>query len=143
MNSNPFIHVRSSKLGILPGEDDELVNEGMYGKAFAQYLQAALAQHGYETPLVVCEDWGWWVTIAGLPFPTGIGIYGVRIEDTDELDLCVTVLTPKGKKWMWGRFRFIDTTNEIDRLHQTIRSICDADPEITVLAESHEFPLPL
>ena len=58
---------------------------------------------GYQTPFVVCEDWGWWVTIAGLHFSCGIGIYGIRIDDTDDLDFCVTVLTPPGKKWSWGR----------------------------------------
>ena len=30
-----FIHVRSKKFPILPGEKEELVNEGMYGKALA------------------------------------------------------------------------------------------------------------
>ncbi len=41
----------------MPGEDDELVNEGMYGKACSQYLQANLACRGYSVPFVVCEDW--------------------------------------------------------------------------------------
>ena len=140
MISNPYIHVRSSKLGVLPGEDDELVNEGRYGKAFASYLQKTLAERGYETPHVVCEDWGWWVTIAGLQFSCGLGVYGMRIEDKDDLELCVTVLTPKGKKWSWGKFRFVDTTAEVDRLHQTVRNICDGDKEITVVAETEEFP---
>lgn len=125
----------------MPGEDDELVNPGMYGKAFAQYLQKSLAQHGYQTPSVVCEDWGWWVSIAGLPFSCGIGIYGMRIDETDDLDLCVTVMTPPGKQWSWGRFRFIDTTAEVERLHRTIRSICDADDEVAVIAETPDFPL--
>jgi hypothetical protein len=141
MDSNPFIHVRSPKLRIMPGEEDEFVNEGMYGKAFSEYLQRTLAQRGYDTPLVVCEDWGWWVTIAGLPFSCGIGIYGMRIDDTNDLDLCVTVQTPKGRKWSWGRFRFIDTTDDVERLHLTIRSICDADSDITVIAETPDFPL--
>lgn len=141
MNSTPFLHVRSPKFGILPGEEDELVNEGMYGKAFAQYLQKALAAEGYQTPFVSCEDWGWWVTIAGLEFTCGLGVYGSRIADTNDLDLCVSVLAPRGKKWNWRRFRFIDTTAEVDRLHETLRRICHSDKEITFLGESPEFPL--
>ncbi len=136
-----FIHLRSPKLCVMPGEDDELVNEGMYGKALAQYLQEALAQNGYQTPAFECEDWGWWLTIAGLPFSCGIGIYGQRIDKSDELDLCVTVLTPQGKKWNWGKFRFVDTTSEVDRLHQTIRHILDSDQDINVISESPDFPL--
>ncbi len=125
----------------MPGEDDELVNEGTYGKAFALYLQKALAQNGYQTPAVVCEDWGWWVTIAGLEFSCGLGVYGARINDSDDLDLCVTVLTPKGKKWSWGKFKTIDTTADVDRLHTTVRTICETDEDITVVGETHEFPL--
>ena len=141
MLSNPFLHVRSPKLGVLLGEDDELINEGMYGKAFARYLQGSLAQYGYETPDIVCEDWGWWVTIDGLPFSCGIGIYGLQIDDTNDLDLCVTVLTPRGKKWSWSKFRFVDTTAEIDRLHETIRNICIEDGDVNLVAETPDFPL--
>lgn len=141
MATNPFIHIRSPKLRVLPGEDDELVNEGMYGKAFAEYLQTRLAQRGYQTPMVVCEDWGWWLTIAGLPFTCGLCIYGCRIDDTDDLDLCVTVSTDRGRKWSWGRFRFIDTTAEVERLHQTVRSTLADDSDITIVAETPDFPL--
>ncbi|TWT64909.1 hypothetical protein Pan14r_54790 [Crateriforma conspicua] len=125
----------------MPGEDDELVNEGMYGKAFARYLQDHLIENGYEAPDVVCEDWGWWVTIAGLPFTCGIGVYGIQIDDTDDLDLCVTVLTPRGKKWSWSNFRFVDTTADVDRLHETIRDICKSDDDVAVVAETLDFPL--
>ncbi len=125
----------------MPGEDDELVNEGMYGKSFAQYLQQTLVQRGYQVPAVACEDWGWWVSIAGLHFACGIGVYGRRRAEKDDLDLCVTVLTPKGKKWSWSRFRFVDTSAEVDRLHQTLLSICDADEDVTVLAVTPDFPL--
>ena len=33
-----FIHIRSAKFPVLPGEREELVNEGTYGKALAIYL---------------------------------------------------------------------------------------------------------
>lgn len=125
----------------MPAEDEELVNEGMYGKACAQYLQTNLAGRGYTTPFVVCEDWGWWVEVTGLDFTCGIGVYGMRIDETDDLDLCVTVLTPKGKKWNWGKLRLIDTTAAVDRLHQTIRSIFETDADVTVVCESPDFPL--
>jgi len=53
-----FIHIRSTKFPILPGEKEELVNEGMYGKALAQYLQGKLKDRGYDAPFICCEDYG-------------------------------------------------------------------------------------
>jgi hypothetical protein len=125
----------------MPGEDDELVNEGMYGKACSQYLQANLACRGYSVPFVVCEDWGWWVEIKGLDFSCGIGIYGLQIDDSEELDLCVTVLTPKGKKRNWTKLRSIDTSAEVERLYETIRRVFEDDAEITIVSETPDFPL--
>lgn len=141
MTASPFLHIRSPKLRILPGEDDELVNEGMYGKACAQYLQSNLANRGYSIPFVVCEDWGWWVEVKGLDFTCGIGVYGLQIDDSDDLDLCVTVLTPKGRKWNWTKLRSIDTSAEVDRLHDAIRSIFEDDVDVTIVCESSDFPL--
>jgi hypothetical protein len=141
MTGNSFFHIRSNKLRILPGEDDEIVNEGMYGKACAEYLQQALVGRGYSVPFFVCEDWGWWLEIKGLDFTCGIGIYGLQIDESDALDLCVTVLTPKGKKWNWLKLRSIDTSPEINELHDTIRSVFVDDEDIVVLSESDDFPL--
>ncbi len=141
MDSNSFLQIRSTKLRVLPGEDDELVNEGMYGKALAEYLQTRLSQRGFQTPMIVCEDWGWWLAIAGLPFSCGLCIYGRRIGDSDDLDLCVTVSTGRGRKWSWGRFRFIDTTAEVERLHHAIRNAFAEDSDITIIGETTDFPL--
>ncbi len=141
MTENLFLHIRSPKLRILPGEADELVNEGMYGKACAQYLQSNLAHRGYSIPVVVCEDWGWWVEVKGLDFTCGIGVYGLQIDDSEDLDLCVTVLTPKGKKWNWKKLRSIDTSAEVDRLHDAIRNIFEDDVDVTIVGESPDFPL--
>ena len=69
-----FIHIRSTRFPILPGEEEELLNEGTYGKALAEYLQAELAKRGYDAPFVCCEDWGWWVELKA-PFTFGVCIY--------------------------------------------------------------------
>ncbi len=66
-----FIRVNSAKFPILPGEADELVNEGMYGKALAEYLISRLREYGYDAPFCCCEDWGWWVELAGFPCTFG------------------------------------------------------------------------
>jgi hypothetical protein len=69
------------------------VNEGMDGKACAQYLQSNLSSRGYSVPFFVCENWGWWVEVQGLDFTCGIGVYGLQIDDSDVLDICVTILS--------------------------------------------------
>lgn len=140
MTSNPFLHIRSPKLRMMSDEDSELVNDGMYGKACALYLQSKLASRGYSIPFVVCEDWGWWVEVKGLDFTCGIGVYGMQIDDSADLDLCVTVLTAKGKKWNWTKLRSIDTSAEVSRLHDTIRGILEDDVDITIICESPDFP---
>ncbi|MFT3870393.1 MAG: hypothetical protein QM715_18245 [Nibricoccus sp.] len=141
MPENPFIQIRAPFLGIMPGEEDELVNDGMYGKALALYLQKRLSEHGYRAPRIVCEDWGWWVTVADLPFSCGLCIYGVQIGETNELDLCVTVSAAKERRWSWKLFRFIDTTSDVEKLHGTVRKICDLDSAITVVGETADYPL--
>jgi hypothetical protein len=141
MTCNPFLQVRSAKFRVLPGEDDDLGNEGMYGKSLAQYLQVKSEENGYQTPCVVCEDWGWWVEIAEVGFPCGLGVYGLRTDDSDELDIIDTVLAPKGKKWSWRRFGLIDTTQTIERLHGTMKHILNSDKEVSLVCESPNFPL--
>ena len=69
-----LIHIRSAKFPILPGEREELVNEGMYGKALAQYLQGKLRERGYAAPFICCEDWGWWVELKAAPVAFGVCI---------------------------------------------------------------------
>lgn len=41
-----LIRVNSAKFPILPGEADELVNEGMYGKALAECLADRIKERG-------------------------------------------------------------------------------------------------
>jgi hypothetical protein len=82
----PLIRVQSEKFAILPGEADELVNEGMYGKALSEYLTEQLRKRGYRVPLYCCEDWGWWIEISDYPFHFGVCVYGFELAD-GHLDL--------------------------------------------------------
>jgi hypothetical protein len=140
MADNTFIHVRSSKFPILPGEEAELVNDGFYGKAFAEYLQARLIERGYKVPFVCCEDWGWWVHLKGQPFELGLCVVGHAMGD-DALDLCVQVSAEPERRWSWTRFRFIDRAPRVNQLNKDLREIVESDPEIEVLNYSAEFPL--
>lgn len=138
--ANPFIHIKSAKFPVLPGEEDELVNEGTYGKALAQYLEARLKDRGYDVPFICCEDWGWWVQIRGQPFSLGLCVYGgPDLGKTQEL--CLTISMAPGRHWSWTRFRFIDTTSFIEKLFGDLKAILSEDPDIQVLGYPDKFPL--
>lgn len=84
-----FIHIRSSKFPVLPGEKEELVNDGMYGKSLALYLQSNLQERGYDAPFVCCEDWGWWVELTTAAFTFGACVYP-GAEENDPRDFACT-----------------------------------------------------
>lgn len=138
---NQFIHVRSAKFPILPGEKEELVNEGMYGKALAEYLQGKLRERGYDAPFVCCEDWGWWVELKNFPFTFGVCIY-CGPETDGMLDLFCTDGASAPKMWNWRKFRFVDTTAYAKKLHEDLVSILRADPEVQVLSTTLDSPFP-
>lgn len=137
--SSPFIHIRSSKFPILPGEDEELVNEGMYGKSLALYLQAALRQRDYEVPFVCCEDWGWWVELKSPPVKSGVCIYACPAAN-QPVDFVCTDGAVKKKQWSWKKLGFVDTSAWIDQLHRDLVDIFQADCDVEIIAISDEFP---
>ncbi len=140
MSENRFVHIRSSKFSILPDEDTELVNEGTYGKALAQYLQQRLDELGYETPFVCCEDWGWWVEIKGQPFTLGLCIYGMETAD-DSLDLCFQVSAAPERRWSWTQLKFIDRAPRVEQLNHDLKDIVESDSAIEVLGYTEAFPI--
>ena len=135
----PFIHVSSAKFPVLPGESDELVNEGTYGKALAEYLVIRLRECGYNVPFCCCEDWGWWVELAGLPFTFGVCIYGQQLDD-GRLDLYVTDGAIQERHWSWRGLQFVTTTADVTRLYKDLIDIFSADPDIQVHATDLQSP---
>jgi hypothetical protein len=132
-----FLHIRSAHFPVLPGEEQELVNPGTFGKALALYLQDKLQQRGYLAPFVVCEDWGWWVEISGAPFPFGVCIYCDQsdggMHDGRPLDYFCTDGATAASVWSWRAFRFVDTTAWVRRLRQDLAALFDADPEVELV----------
>ena len=134
-----FIHIRSSKFPILPGEKEELVNDGMYGKSLAQYLQFTLQERGYDAPFVCCEDWGWWVELKTAPFTFGACVYSGAEEDDPRNFACTDgVIGPK--KWSWEKLRFVDTSPWVDKLLDDMVAIFHADEDVEIVGVSEEFP---
>ncbi len=140
MASLPFIQIQSSKFPILPGEAEELVNEGTYGKALAEYLADHLKARGYEIPFTCCEDWGWWVEIVGQPFTLGCCVYGASNAETGP-DMCVKVSRDPERKWSLLRFRMIDTAPRVEKLFDDLKQILSADSEVQIVGYPEDFPL--
>lgn len=141
MSRLPFIHIRSAKFPVLPGEEDELVNEGMYGKALSIYLQKHLPSKGYPEPSYCCEDWGWWVGVKRGNLSTGICIYSFN-QGKDTQEYCVCLQDAPGRRWSWTKFRKIDFTDGIMALDTDLRAIFADDPEIEILGFPEDIPWP-
>jgi hypothetical protein len=134
MPESPSVHLRSPRFVVQPGEDDELVNEGTYGKVLALYLQEALAGRGWEVPFICCEDWGWWVEIGGQPYTLGLCVYGSPdLAETNEL--AVKCSLDPGRRWSWRRFRFVDTGPRVERLNADVLALFADDPAIEILTD--------
>lgn len=134
-----FIHIRAAKFPVLPDENEEVVNDGMYGKSLALYLQSALNDRGYDATFVCCEDWGWWVELKSAPFVFGVCVY-CGMQEEGHRDFVCTDSVNGPKKWSWRRFRFLDTSPWVDRLHEHLVEIFRADADIEVVTVTDQFP---
>ncbi len=134
-----FIHIRSRKFPALPGEQEEMVNPGTYGMALANYLKDQLTARGYRVPFVCCEDWGWWVELRGVPFAFGVCIYAGPEEDGPMEYLCTDGATA-ARQWSWKKFRFVETAPWVEKLHQDLLSIFQADEEVEVAGVVEDIP---
>jgi hypothetical protein len=134
-----FIHIKSNKFPVLPGEEKEIVNDGMYGKALAEYLQVELSKRGYSVPFVCAEDWGWWVELAIDPVNSGVCIYALP-ETSDPVEYVCTDGFTKDKKWSWSNFRFIETSPIAEKIHEDVISVFRSDNEVEIISITDEFP---
>jgi len=135
-----FIHIRSTAFPILPGEKEELVNQGTYGKALAEYLRGKLTDRGYVSPFVCCEDWGWWVELSSAPFVLGVCIYS-QTENDQPVDFVCACEPDEGRKWSWRRLRFVDTSPWVLKLHSDLLAIFQSDEDVQIAGTYKDFPL--
>jgi hypothetical protein len=133
-----FLVIRSTKFPILPGEKEELFNEGTCGKALAGYLQSKLRERGYDCPFICCEDWGWWVELRA-PFTFGVCVYSEQAENPVRF---VCACDPEGgQRWSWSRFRFVDTSRCVERLREDLVAIFQSDVDVQLDGMYDQFPL--
>ena len=134
-----FIHIRSHKFQALPGEEEEIVNEGMYGKALCKYLQKELLKYNYESPTYYCEDWGWMLEIHNLPKGLDVCVYcDPEKNPPTEYVICNSALSDK--KWSWKNFSYIDLKPFIEKLNKDLVEIFAADSQVELVQVTEEMP---
>ena len=135
------IEIHTEKFPILPGENEEIVNEGMYGKALCQYLEAQLPKHQLEVLLVINEDWGWWVEVKSNEFTLGLQIYSDNEPDINPEKYAIMSSITENKKWSWKKFKKIDVSNDVNHIMDTLEKLLLEDSEITkVIRHDNDFP---
>jgi len=141
MIKNPYIEIRTDKFQVLPGEDDEIVNEGMYGKALCSYIAAELSDLGFSCPPAIAEDWGWWQEVNDDGFSLGLQIYSQTEDAKNPHTYIVCSSDTSGTKWNWKKLKKIDFSDQINSILKNIETLFKEDPEILFVKRHIEMPL--
>lgn len=134
------IEIHTGKFPILDGEEQELVNEGMYGKALCQYLERELPGSGLAVTRYLCEDWGWWIEVREGEFVLGLQIYADCEADENPERYAIMSSVSEEKKWSWKKFRAEDMTDRVTRIMDRLERLLSADPEIRLVRRHDDFP---
>jgi hypothetical protein len=128
------ITIRSDKFPVLPGEEEEIYNDGMFGKALALYLKENFEQRGYIVPSYGAEDWGWYIEIECFEVVLEYCIYCYALgEGLNEY--CISEGPVKSKVWLWSKFKYVETKPHKDILFDDLLSIIVADKDIQLINE--------
>ena len=132
--------IESRKFPVMPGEDQEITNERMYGKALCQYLQAELPQAGLKVPAYCNEDWGWWLDIEHDTFKMGLCIYSDPTAAKDPERYALLPSIHQAKKWSWTKFKKIDVSKDVLEIIAIVERVLKCDKDITEVTRHDDYP---
>ena len=140
MIPNSCLLIESKKFPILPGEDEELTNERMYGKALCQYLQSVLPPAGINVASFCNEDWGWWLDVEHGAFIMGLCIYSdpAAVKDPERYVLIPSI--HQEKVWSWAKFRKVDVSKDVLEIIAIVEHVLRSDKDITVVTRHDDYP---
>jgi hypothetical protein len=134
------VAMETKKFPILEGEDAEIVNENMYGKALCKYLEHNLPKAGIKVPFFCAEDWGWWLEVEDDAFKMALCIYSDTEAKLDPERYAILPSIKSEKKWSWSKFRNIDISKNVLKIMDVLEKILQEDVEITAITRHDDFP---
>lgn len=132
--------IETKKFPALEGEDDELANERMYGKALCNYLKAELPAVGIGVPSFCNEDWGWWLEVERNGFKMGLCIYSDpgAVADPERYALMPSVR--EASRWSWSKFRTVDVSRDVLEIINAVVKVFENDEEILAVTRHDDYP---
>ena len=134
------IAIETKKFPILEGEDDEIVNEKMYGKALCKYLKHHLPKVGIKVLSFNAEDWGWWIEVEENGFNMALCIYSDPDAKHGPEKYAILPSIDSEMKWSWSMFRNIDVSKNVLKIMDGLEKLLRADVEITAVTRHDAFP---
>lgn len=132
--------IETNKFPILDGEDEEIINERMYGKALCQYLALELPQAGIKVPAFCNEDWGWCLEVVHNNFKMALCIYSApdAPEHPQKYALLPSIHT--ATRWSWRRLRQVDLSEGVLQIMNIVEEVFKKDPEIAAVTRHDGYP---
>ena len=132
--------IKTRKFPILVGEDDEVTNEHMYGKALCKYLESELPTVGIDVPFFCNEDWGWWLEVQRGAFKMGLCIYSDPDARGDPERYAVMPSMKNGKSWSWSRFSTVDVAKDVLEVIDVVAKLLTSDKDIPIVTRHDDYP---
>ena len=131
--------IESKKFPVLPGEDQEIANERLYGKALCLYLQSELPLAGINVPTFCHEDWSWWLEVKRGSFKMGLCIYSDRAAAKDPERYALLPSIHQEQTWSWAKFRKVDLSKDVLELIAIVERVLKSDKDIPVVTRHDDF----
>lgn len=134
--------IETDKFPVLDGEEDEIGNDGMYGKALCEYLEAELPRVGINVPSFCSEDWGWWLEVEHNGFKMELLIFCDLDVDWNpkRYALLPSIGVAKKKKWPWSRSQSVDMSQDVLALVGLVETVFKNDSQIRAVTRHDACP---
>lgn len=132
--------IETKKFPAMPDEDQEIVNERMYGKALCQYLASVLPGAGLKVPSYCAEDWGWWLEVKRGDFRMGLCIYADPEAEKEPERYAILPSIQQAKKWSWSKFRNIDNSTNVLEIMAVVERVLKNDSDISNVTRHDDYP---
>ena len=134
------VAIETRKFPVLEGEDEEIINQNMYGKALCRYLEHHLPNSGIKVPFFCAEDWGWWLEVEDDDFKMALCIYSDPDAEKDPERYAILPSIKGERKWSWSKLRSVDLSPNVLKVMDALEEIFKKDEEITAVTRHDDFP---